>query len=728
MSSFLWGDEIEYGVFSPDPITQNYDLYLNATTIREQLIQAEKAYQDLPNGCEWQPEYGSWMVEAVPKHPYGSYISDLLNVEKSMTLRRKRLHRALPSQAIAPTISAFPMLGVSGYSHTVGPREVSQSAYLSDHVINPHPRFAALTRNIRHRRGRNVTMQCRSEEESRYLHDQLVVLAPIFQALSAASPAFKGKLVDHDTRWDVISKAVDDRTVLEEGSHDPLPYPLPDPTMAGQGIRRLQKSRYSTTSLYLHPQSVAYQDIPLDLDEEVYEYMRQQGIDDDIMCKHIAHLFTRDPLVIFDDAIKLDNSQSLDHFESIQSTNWRSLRWKPPSLRVGLAPRPVASINTPPSSPGGDSKDEDGDYAFDHNILVDDRLHYPPEATVEVPDAGPPLEGDLQDYGPGWRVEFRPLEVQLTDFENAAFAILTVLTSRCLLNNRPEMNCYMNLSLVEENMRRAQLADAVHTQKFFFPKSAFGVKRLYANQSSANSATSFGMSLNDDCCCPKQIETVNHEHLLHDDDCECNAPKQEKQEIVSEALTGGSLQELEDHNGVEIMELSIDEIINGCPRSSFQGLLPALYDYICSLRCDDKVAVRAALHPYLQLLSARANGSLPTTASYLRNYIQSHPLFEGGDDVSPQVANDLLKHCEAVGMGTVKAPELYGNDTIIRSLAEVDEEDLMYANFTCFLRPVLKPESVQSPLPINEPAPVEEKKTLVGRRRKRQGKEETIRF
>ena len=27
---------------------------------------------------------------------------------------------------------------------------------------------------------------------------------------------------------------------------------------------------------------------------------------------------------------------------------------------------------------------------------------------------------------PGWRVEFRPLEVQLTDFENAAFAVLYV--------------------------------------------------------------------------------------------------------------------------------------------------------------------------------------------------------------------------------------------------------------------------------------------------------------
>ena len=34
----------------------------------------------------------------------------------------------------------------------------------------------------------------------------------------------------------------------------------------------------------------------------------------------------------------------------------------------------------------------------------------------------------------GWRVEFRPMEVQLTDFENAAFAVFIVLLSRAILH------------------------------------------------------------------------------------------------------------------------------------------------------------------------------------------------------------------------------------------------------------------------------------------------------
>jgi glutamate--cysteine ligase catalytic subunit len=36
-------------------------------------------------------------------------------------------------------------------------------------------------------------------------------------ALTAGSPVFRGKLVDTDTRWDVISSSVDCRTPAERG-------------------------------------------------------------------------------------------------------------------------------------------------------------------------------------------------------------------------------------------------------------------------------------------------------------------------------------------------------------------------------------------------------------------------------------------------------------------------------------------------------------------------------
>jgi Glutamate-cysteine ligase len=67
------------------------------------------------------------------------------------------------------------------------------------------------------------------------------------------------------------------------------------------------------------------------------------------------------------------------------------------------------------------------------------------------------------------RTEFRSLEVQLTDFENAAFVVFIVLVTRVILAF--DLNLYVPLSKVDENMRRAHARDAVHTQKFAFRTS-----------------------------------------------------------------------------------------------------------------------------------------------------------------------------------------------------------------------------------------------------------------
>jgi glutamate--cysteine ligase catalytic subunit len=157
---FFWGDEIEYGVFKYDSNFKMYDL---ATTrgdsIREYLQQLESSYPPDMLGCEWQPEYGSWMVETVPNKPYSGNLLDLCKVERSLNLRRKRLHAALLPDEIAPSISNFPMLGVLSYPHAQDCRgDIANSEYASDKLINPHPRFGTLTKNIRSRRKRNVNI------------------------------------------------------------------------------------------------------------------------------------------------------------------------------------------------------------------------------------------------------------------------------------------------------------------------------------------------------------------------------------------------------------------------------------------------------------------------------------------------------------------------------------------------------------------------------------------
>jgi glutamate--cysteine ligase catalytic subunit len=259
------------------------------------------------------------------------------------------------------------MLGVEGYGHTEGRGgDIASSQYTSDRIINPHPRFGTLTQNIRLRRGENVnidsrrtedgneevhmdsmafgmgccclqiTMQVEGERSSRYLHDQFTVLSPLLLALSASSPIMKGHLTDKDCRWSVISQSVDDRTSAERGD---VKGTLPDPDMVGGGVKRLKKSRYSSISRYLgkpideRENSILEKlnDIDAEENEKVTTYALSSGLDMQL-AKHLGHLFTRDPLCIYQESIELDDDKDHDHFENIQGTNWRTMRWKLPAV------------------------------------------------------------------------------------------------------------------------------------------------------------------------------------------------------------------------------------------------------------------------------------------------------------------------------------------------------------------------------------------------------------
>lgn len=98
-----------------------------------------------------------------------------------------------------------------------------------------------------------VTFQAQDIDESRYIYDQLAVLAPILMALTASTPILKGRIADTDARWGIISESVDDRTPVERGVEPSGNSNAPDqPDLAGQGKRRMYKSRYDSISTYIY--------------------------------------------------------------------------------------------------------------------------------------------------------------------------------------------------------------------------------------------------------------------------------------------------------------------------------------------------------------------------------------------------------------------------------------------------------------------------------------------
>lgn len=69
----------------------------------------------------------------------------------------------------------------------------------------------------------------------------------------------------------------------------------------------------------------------------------------------------------------------------------------------------------------------------------------------------------------GWRIEFRPCELQFTDFENAAVCCFVVLLTRVILSYK--YNILVPISKVDENMKRAQKRDAILNQRFYFRRN-----------------------------------------------------------------------------------------------------------------------------------------------------------------------------------------------------------------------------------------------------------------
>lgn len=628
----FWGDEIEYMVASFDDDTRNVKLSLRQTEI---LAKLQTIVDNISSTCPdhvvvplFHPEYGRFMLESTPGAPYSNKVTDLLTVEGNMRYRRSLAQRHLKRNEIPMTITSFPRLGAPGqftdpYSDPLGAVS-SHSLFLPEEITNPHARFPTLTANIRSRRGskvainlpifvdrntpqpfvdptipwdRNVypedpeakngaalqdhvymdamgfgmgccclqlTFQACSVPEARRIYDSFVPLAPIFLALTAASPLWRGYVADVDARWNVVSASVDDRTEEERGLK-----PLKN------NRYQIPKSRYDSVSLYISDNWLnrpEYNDTEVPHDPEIYKRLRDHGIDDRL-AKHFSHLFIRDPLVIFSELKDQDDEHSMDHFENIQSTNWQTVRFKPPPIGSSI----------------------------------------------------------------GWRVEFRPMEIQMTDFENAAFAVFVVLLTRAVLSQN--LNFYMPISKVDENMQRAQHRDALRTEKFYFRKDIF-----LPNSSRSSSATSSGSSS------PIVGDCNGNGNGIHE-----FPPKKTKKmrncfPEVPPAPEEYAEKKVED----EYEEMTMAEVMNG--KGHNPGLITLVSEYVGTLDVDDRQ--RKRLSEYLDFIRKRSTGELQTPATWIRNFVRSHPAYKFDSVVSEEINYDLLKEVDEIERGVKKAPEL----------------------------------------------------------------------
>ncbi|RAK98211.1 glutamate--cysteine ligase [Aspergillus ibericus CBS 121593] len=609
-NALLWGDEVEYLVVAVDDETKKARLSLAQAEILKSLAKDEALWKEGNSSHSqnkehegeepphFHPEFGRFMLEATPGKPWGIDFKDLLKVESNMKWRREVAKAHMAPNESPITLTTFPRLGtkddyIQPYYPPSGPALRSQ--FVPDEIANPHIRFPTLAANIRSRRGRKIelnvpvykdintpqpfkdptvdydlhnwpedddvrngaakdghvymdamafgmgscclqiTFQAKNMTEGRKLYDQLSPLGPILLALTAATPIYKGFLVDTDVRWNQISGAVDDRTREELGE-----LPLRNDRW------RIPKSRYASNSTYISQDPrlrKEYLDPNLIIDEDIKKRLIDDGMDD-LLATHFAHLFIRDPLVIFSEDLEELDLNKADHFENLQSTNWQHMRFKPP----------------------------------------------------------PPDKDDI-----GWRVEFRSMEIQMTDFENAAFSIFIVLVTRAILSF--DLNFYIPIQRTTENMETAHARNAVLEQKFYFRKDPFARRRQNQQSPNGSNVSSTTSSAHNTPPPSPPLNPVESEYDL----------------------------------------MTIADIINGSADGSFPGLIPLVESYLNSVNVD--VETRCSLASYLDLIRKRANGTLWTGAKWIREFVASHPGYKHDSVVSEEICYDLVK---AVDEMTVK--------------------------------------------------------------------------
>ncbi|CAL1301851.1 unnamed protein product [Larinioides sclopetarius] len=554
----------------------------------------------------WRPEFGAYMIEGTPGKPYGALSSCFNVVEANMRARRDEAVELLEGDESLLCLTSFPRLGCAGFTDPPAKTDPKGSALRSlffpdAAVYEGHPRFKTLARNIRQRRGKKVTInvpiyrdqktpdpfledlsalgddeegaaaalpnhvymdamgfgmgccclqvtfQACNISEARTLYDQLAPVCPIALALSAASPVHQGYLTDRDCRWSIIAASVDDRTDEELGKE-----PLKNNRF------KIRKSRYDSIDSYLSPAGEKFNDIDLVHDEELYRMLREADIDH-LLSQHIAHLFIRDPISLFSEKINQNDDEDTDHFENIQSTNWQTMRFKPP----------------------------------------------PPNSSI------------------GWRVEFRSMEVQLTEFENAAYVVFIVLLTRVILTY--QLNFLIPISKVDENLAKAQKRDAVLTEKFWFRKDLTTCKFVQTDDRKEMA----------ECCCPAECQYT---------------------------------------------EMTINEIING-KGNEFPGLVPLIQKFLTSMDID--VDTQCSIQQYLQLIKLRAKGELMTSARWIRDFVSKHPNYKFDSVVDEGINYDLLSKMDRITKGTESCPELLGkpvsrtNDHIPNAVSKAEK---IYSN------------------------------------------------
>ena len=97
-----------------------------------------------------------------------------------------------------------------------------------------------------------------------------------------------------------------------------------------------------------------------------------------------------------------------------------------------------------------------------------------------------------------------------------------------------------------------------------------------------------------------------------------------------------------------IRSITADAIVNGpettTDSSGFPGLIPMIRSWM-SGTAGLGPQLQTQLNGYLEVVSRRAAGTLPTDARWIRNFVSQHPSYRQGSAVPDDIVFDLIQQC-----------------------------------------------------------------------------------
>ena len=442
------GIEVESHLVKRDPETNRIVLDCQTDHLFDQII----------DSILLMPEVGKWMIEAIPEHPFTSFLGSQEFIDFYDKLTLKTSGKDFPQLLLA---CQYPSVGTPQFNKELGDpnfdnqeelkkaNTVSKSSYFSDKPILEHfEYFRAYCENSRLRKGgeanntivpifqdsntikdsllpgekeiggicfdtmfitnitcsQQITFASQTLREARFVYDCLHTLSPIIGALSPGSPICKGYLLEDDCIWRYKGAMINSITKDEQE--------------AGYVGRLAPCSFYISQDARNKPEIYNDKNVKIDQvwkDQLILEAKKaEMEFNDPLMIDFMAQMLQRDILNLYKNDLKDDPEEDpLDSWlaEFILKTTWTDIKLK-----------------FPPK--------------------------YDPKST-------------------GFRVEFRQMDLQQTKEQNTSILTFVKLLHRIITEENSEINFYVPISKVDINFDRYPRQDAALNQKFFWRTNMF---------------------------------------------------------------------------------------------------------------------------------------------------------------------------------------------------------------------------------------------------------------